>query len=324
MKVSGFAICASAFVAAVLVGCGRSQPSTSALGAMPQTFSHAAHADRGTSWMLPEAKNETLLYASGSNLGDVYAFSFPAGKLVGTLTGFIMPTGECVDAAGNVWIADTTFHGQMYKYAHGGTSPIATLSVRNYPMACSVDPKTGNLAVTSGRRTLSIYPKARGRPHVYADHRMSSWYFCTYDNMGNLFLSGTDWGYLQRLVEQPYAETRFESINGIRGFAEDSPVFWDGKYIAIQANNANYQGTETIYRLTVSRRHAVVEKSVTFSNMPPYNSQFLTMGGDLVQPAGVGAIDVWSYEQGGLKKVIKQRLREMEYQGVVLSVAASR
>ena len=47
-----------------------------------ETAAIATHADRGKSWMLPEAKNEDLIYAT-SGCGGVCMLSYPAGKLVG-------------------------------------------------------------------------------------------------------------------------------------------------------------------------------------------------------------------------------------------------
>ena len=54
----------SCVAAAMLTGCGGSQPPIGAPGAMPQTSAIATHADRGKSWMLPEAKSQDLLYVS--------------------------------------------------------------------------------------------------------------------------------------------------------------------------------------------------------------------------------------------------------------------
>lgn len=61
MKSLGFgryalSICAAAVM---LAGCGGSQPSIAGPGAMPQAFASATHADRGKSWMLPEASYES-------------------------------------------------------------------------------------------------------------------------------------------------------------------------------------------------------------------------------------------------------------------------
>ena len=44
--------------AAMLLGCGGSQPPIDAPGAMPQSRAIATYAERGGSWMLPEAKHQ--------------------------------------------------------------------------------------------------------------------------------------------------------------------------------------------------------------------------------------------------------------------------
>jgi hypothetical protein len=46
-------------VGMTLSGCGGSQPPIGAPGAIPQNSSIATHAERGGSWMLPEAKSGT-------------------------------------------------------------------------------------------------------------------------------------------------------------------------------------------------------------------------------------------------------------------------
>src|SRR5580692_2579193 len=55
--------------------------------------------DHGKSWMSPSAKKSALLYVSDAGSGDVYVYSYPKGKLTGTLTGFNFPEGECADKA---------------------------------------------------------------------------------------------------------------------------------------------------------------------------------------------------------------------------------
>ena len=50
------------------------------------------------SWMLPEAKSEDLLYVA--NVYTITVYSYPKGKLVGTLKDFYKPYGECVDKIG--------------------------------------------------------------------------------------------------------------------------------------------------------------------------------------------------------------------------------
>jgi hypothetical protein len=63
--------------AALLAGCGGSQPPIGAPGAMPLTSALATRADRGKSWMLPEAKSESSLYISDDLRSQVYVFSYP-------------------------------------------------------------------------------------------------------------------------------------------------------------------------------------------------------------------------------------------------------
>ncbi len=116
---------------ALLAGCGGSQPPIGAPRTMPQTSAIATHADRGTSWMLPEAKDEALLYADDPAREDVFVFAYPKGTLLGTLTGFnAWPNGLCIDAYGHVFITteESEIKGVIYEYNHGGTAPIASLS----------------------------------------------------------------------------------------------------------------------------------------------------------------------------------------------------
>ena len=168
---------------------------------MPSDSGSAMHRpDRGHSWMSPDAKKRNLLYVTDQGTGEVKVFSYPQGKLHGTLTGFNEPAGECADRAGDVFIVDG-FANEVYEYAHGGKTPIATLSEPGeFPLGCSVDPSTGNLAVANycsgasgqctGPGSLAIYLDAKGSPTQYADPKLSHVDFCGYDAQGNLFVDG--------------------------------------------------------------------------------------------------------------------------------------
>ncbi len=120
---------------------------------------------------VPAARNIDLLYVS--KYDDVDVFSYPAGKRVGTLTGFQSPGGLCVDKAGDVFV--TNFGASnIVEYAHGGTKPIATLSdPYQEPDDCSVDPTTGNLAVANIGGSVSIYEGARGHPKQRTDSEIA-------------------------------------------------------------------------------------------------------------------------------------------------------
>jgi hypothetical protein len=194
MNISKTIACSLSMLAiGVLAACG------SGMAQAPGIASAAARPDLKRAWMSPGARSRDLLYVSDIYTEDVYVFSWPKGKLEGTLTGFGEPEGECVDKADNLWIVDTTAR-DVLEYAHGGTNPIATLQdAYGYPVGCAIDKKTGNLAVTdvfnevsSGqtRGGVLIYPRASGSPTQYQDPEIWFYDFCGYDNHGNLYVDG--------------------------------------------------------------------------------------------------------------------------------------
>jgi hypothetical protein len=60
--------------------------------------------------------------------------------------------------------------GQVYKFAHGGQTPITTLAEKYAAIGCAVDPDTGDLAASnayssvSGHGTVAVFEKASGKP----------------------------------------------------------------------------------------------------------------------------------------------------------------
>jgi DNA-binding beta-propeller fold protein YncE len=267
----------------------------------------AARPDRGRSWMDPNAKkNGLLLYVSDSAADDVTVFSYPQGKVVGTLSGFQQPQGMCVDKAGDIFITNTGL-AQILEYAHGGTTPIATLSdPGQHPIGCSVDPKTGNLAVTNifddsySNGSLSIYAHARGKPKHYTDPAMIADYFCGYDNKGNVFVDGTkptNYGFA-------FAELR-NGTNTLRNVTLDQAiqapggVQWDGQYIAIADQEA-----PIIYRFAIAGRSGT-EVGATQTGGSSDVVQFFIKHKTLVGPnATSGQVMFWNYPAGGTQTKI--------------------
>jgi hypothetical protein len=85
MKSLDFGRCAltGCVAAAMLAGCGAlrqaqddMQPPIGAPGEVRQTSAFATHADRGTSWMLPEAAHDDLLYTANANADTVSVYSY--------------------------------------------------------------------------------------------------------------------------------------------------------------------------------------------------------------------------------------------------------
>jgi hypothetical protein len=243
-----------AFTIAMVVGCsGASPPSTrpslvTQQAAAPPGVSAAqvaatrqstANRERRVSWMAPDAKKKDLLYISDVSDNEVTVYSYPPGQLEGTLTGFDVPTGLCSDKAGDVFVTD--FEGsEILEYAHGGTTPIATLTdPGQWPSGCSVDPTTGNLAVSNdetpsiGEGNLAIYANARGTPVTYTNPNMFYYFFCSYDNSGNLNVDGFSSTYVTQVAELSKGSASLTSITLNQSIVYPTGIQWDGKYVAI-------------------------------------------------------------------------------------------
>lgn len=211
---------------------------------MPQSRA-IQYADRRGSWMLPEAKSADLLYVSDPETTAVYVYSYRGGELTGMLTGFSNPQGLCADKAGDVFVTDPGA-AKIFEYAHGGTTPMATLNARN-PLACSIDNVTGNLAAAnySDPPSISVYKKATRRVKVYGDQAIGELYFCGYDGHGNLYATGYYTGQNDpyALIELPAGSRRFKSItlSPSQPLIYPGDVQWDGHYLVL-GGDANASG----------------------------------------------------------------------------------
>jgi hypothetical protein len=212
-------------------------------GTAPQSFAPAARS-MTASRMAPDAKQQpSLLYVSSVLTNDVYVYSYPKGTLEGTLTGFSTPYGLCSDGAGNVWIVNDGAN-EIVEYAHGGTTPIATLSDPNeFPEGCSVDSTTGNLAVTnfyssSGSGSVAIYAKASGTPTLYSDPDIAEFRFCGYDDKGNLWADGANSSSQFAFAELPRGKSSLKNIPLKQTIEWPGGVQYDGTYVAVGDTDA--------------------------------------------------------------------------------------
>ncbi len=245
-----FGICAAA---AMLAGCGRSQPRTGVPGAMPQGVIGAPLQENGPSWIDVRASRRNLLYVSAYATSNVSIFDYPGGKLLGVLGNLSYPEGMCVDKSGNVWIGETH---ELLEYRHGGRKPINTLQFPGgdgttpFPEACSIDPTTGDLAATStgyGSQEgfIAVYNHASGSPKLYVGPIQP--FSCAYDNRGNLFADGEYYasqGF--SFVELPRGGSALKAITLNRPINYPGGVQWDGKYVVVGDGTA-----ANIYRFVI-------------------------------------------------------------------------
>lgn len=157
------------------------------------------HPNHHKSWISPAAAGAPrLFFASDSGTNSVYVYRLPGFALVGTLTGFSEPQGECSDNKGNIFIANTGT-SQVYQYSRTGTLLATYSDSLGYPVGCAWDPATGNLAVTdifdfaypySG--DVLIYTSPSSTPTQLRNPAQYYYYFAGYDTSGNLWVDGRD------------------------------------------------------------------------------------------------------------------------------------
>lgn len=302
----------------MLAGCGAPPPIGSA-GATPQMHASSAHVDRSGSRVRPGSSSQDRLYAGAFHGYSIYVFSYPEGEFAYTLQLKELITGTlCSNSSGDVFVPSGN---EVIEYA-GGSGQIATLSERKDYVAygCSVDPTTGNLAVANenvkgGRGVIAIFAGAQGNPAYYSDSAMDTYWYCGYDDQGNLFVDGQG---DSRFAELPQGSKKFTNISvPVKSFGQ---IQWDGKYITIATKTA-----QTIYRLNIMGSAA---KIVSTTRLEPSLS--------LAQPWIEGntiirafrhlskysyKIGFWKYPTGGKHYLlIKSPDKHVDILGVTVSV----
>ncbi len=274
--------------AGALAGCGASQV-------------EPGQAD-GRSWIAPQAKSQNLLYLSDVSTDEVDIYSYPQAVEVGKLTTLGQPRSECADSAGNVWIADVQAY-QISEFPHGATKPIVAFSTFGAPRGCSVDPKTGNLAVSGGLNGTAVTVWHEGPHHIWRDGRhyldpsIADAHFCGYDASGNLFVDGLSKknGGTFVLAELPYRGTALVNVAVSQSIAAPGQVQWDGSDLAIGDTGIS---PSVIYQFSVSGSTATEVGSTTLTGTTSVR-QFWISGGDVVGPDYDAQVGFWSYPGGG-------------------------
>jgi hypothetical protein len=288
---------------------------------LPLVRAAAVRAQHSGSWMLAEAKSEDLLYVT--NYSYVSVYSYRTLKLVGTLGGFKSAVGDCVDSKGNVFVTNHRYahgHTRIAEYAHGGTKPIAELANDNRvgPIGCSIDPVTGNLAISGGGSSrgvgVDIFRLARGKPSFIKVPGMVFDNFCAYDARGDLFVDG------ERNFhgDAAFAELRtgsndFDDIGLNATIDPGGGVQWDGKHMAVGAYyQPKTRHTPAIYRFAIDGTNGK-KVGTTILGSPAYTTsfQFDILGGSVVVPnwsySGQKSVLLYKYPMGGSPSSILTR-----------------
>jgi hypothetical protein len=273
-----------------------------------------------TSPTKPQSTNGDLLYVSDDSTNDVYAFSYPSGKLALTLTGFEAPQGLCSDESGNVFITDEKAP-DIVEYAHGGTTPIKTFHGSGRPSACWIDPTTGNLAVANVNGFVSIYKDARGHPTSYPTR--TSAIFCAYDKRGDLYVD--ELGRLSagnQVQVLAKGESSFKTMDLNKRLGDSSPagIQWQGKDLVVAHGGSGHGCCGRVYRFIVDGLDGSHAGSFA-TNTDIAN--FVTNGSTLIATTLTGEIEYYEWPSGKGPTHKFSDLGGSPY-GVTISVGASR
>lgn len=246
---------------------------------MPQLGPPLAQVDHaGSSWMLDEAKKtKELLYVSDAYTRHVYVYNYKTGALLGRLHGFFQPSGQCVDGNGDIWIAD--YAGEsIVEYAHGGIKPIKSMRTTGQPDGCSVDPTTGNLAVSnfttpSGGSDIEVFA-ASGKTDYSSQDCYDNLYEPGYDKQGNLLVEGTNPSDLAtNICELPHGGNALETLSLNQSIHQPAGVMWDGKYITL--TDVNYDSATAVVQVQQTGSDlTVVNATILDNTCGPYNIVF--------------------------------------------------
>jgi len=342
MRIRGFRHALSSCVsAALLAGCGGSQPPVSASNAIPQGVAGTAALREHIS-KKPGTSNQDLLYIEGM-CGGICIFTYPQRQYVTSIS-LSQYSFMCTDEAGDVFVTipspPSEGNGHIYEYAHGGTSPIATLDDDGFPYGCSVDPTTGNLAVANyftpgsqyGHGNVAIYPDAQGTPTYYKDANIYWYMFCSYDSSGNLLVNGNAESSSPPFALLPKGSSSFIDVTMNESFGY-GPIQWDGHEFAIGWSPAHT--TPTIYEVSVSGSKGTVIGGTRLDGaIKRVEGPFLVQSDRVIAPylpsgedhgSGVSYVGYWDYPNGGDPKQIVKRFGGLrpDASSMVISVGRS-
>ena len=327
---------AASLTATFLSGCDGARSSLAPVNAAPQNAAAAT-------WRVPGSQaHRDLLYVSNSANGNVAVYTYPKRQLVGTLSNLnTYGSGECADAVGDVFITTYNQSGvsTIYEYAHGGTAPIATLADPGEAWGCSVDPATGNLAVSNridysssnpytGHGDVALYAGAQGSPTMYynSSSEFPALAFCGYDDQGNLYISAVD-------ANEPGEGGLLHFSAGSNPFSVVSlnvtlygalSVQWDGTYVTVASTaDAAGHGPIVIYRLSISESAAMAVGTTTLIGVNK-GVQSWIQGTDVIGINGgnrlIGDVSFWRYPAGGVHQAFIKKVGQNLF-GVTISPA---
>jgi hypothetical protein len=305
-------------IVSLLTACGGTN--TAMNGAVPSGLTAQARTHKAS------GSYGGLLYVVTSDATDV--LDYPGYESTGTLNpnGFLgFPCSGPND--GDVFLDSGS---EVRQYSYGASNPINTIFLKrsDFGYGCAVDPTTNDLTLTGqhrGKGAVFVYQSVSGEPKVISDSNSYVFYYCGYDNNGNLFADGLTKNNTFAFAELPKGSDGFTDITVSAKVKSPGNVQFDGTYITVRS-------ALTIYQLQISGDSGAIVGSTTLNQLSSSVASTWIQGDIAIGAQGGGnhpghGLGFWHYPQGGKPFMVLTTLsknRKDVIVGTTVSVAPSR
>lgn len=290
-----------ALVLVFVAGCGAQSSQGASSNLMPARL-NLMH---GQAHQSSASAGDLLYVLTGKNVTVV---SISTWQIIGSIAGY-EAGGICSDpTTGDIFLPQDD--DTILEYAHGGTTPIATLNgPKGYHdlQECAVDPTTHNLATTSqfgpsegSNSVIIVFPGEQNSPMVYQKKKIHTLVEGAYDDLGNFYVDAINDNGKFFIGELKAGQSQISLIR-LKASHTVAKLQWDGTYLVGAVPN---QGLGSIaYQLQISGGAATVAGTVRFSKSGL--SGFWISSGTYYQAFGKvphrknEALGAWPYPKGG-------------------------
>jgi|HubBroStandDraft_5_1064220.scaffolds.fasta_scaffold150261_2 hypothetical protein len=197
------------------------------------------------------------LFVSDSGTNEVQMYDFPSNTYIGELSPppgnvFAEPQGLCSDNKGDVYVTNTDTES-IFEFSHNGTFLQALNDFGWYPVACSFDRSTGNLAVSNiettadGPGSIAIYTHASGFPSIISGPGVQRFYFLAYaGKTGVLYFDGESASYSTVFGSFKNGKVKLITISGAT-IQFPGAVAWSAQ---TQSMNIGDQDNPVLYQIS--------------------------------------------------------------------------
>jgi len=271
----------------------------------------------------PSGSSGDIIYVS--TVKGVVLVSYPEGKIISTIPFYTsdIPITVCSDPnAGNVFLPE---NNTIYEYAHGATTPDATLSVPSgYEDAygCALDPLTGDLAVAvvvvGGYGALLVYPKATGTPTVYRNKQIEFFGYLAYDASGNLFSAIEKRTFGWFIAEIPAGKTQVKFLKIVGCACQPGKLEWDGEHLVFEDSNSgqSYLGQLSVAKNSVTLVGMVEPRGIVNNDAFWINNRHVFGRFVAIRHGNNVPVGVWAYPSNGKHKKAFYDISKGEKNGI--------